>query len=65
MKDWFLSFVIYLDPHQHSWSCVKKPDWKTYQSHGSRNGRVMNVNYTEVGMLNDRYFDQTERCDFL
>ncbi|KAK4160660.1 alpha/beta-hydrolase [Cladorrhinum sp. PSN259] len=65
MKDWFLSFAIYLDPGRHSWSGVRKPDWDMYQSYGSHNARVMSVNYTEVGMVDDRYFDQTKRCDFL
>ena len=65
MKDWFLSFAIYLDPGQYSWSGVKKPDWEMYHSDGNRNARVMSVNYTEVGMVDDRYFDQTKQCEFL
>lgn len=39
-----------------------------YQSHQSDNNanlKVMSVNYTEMGMVDDRYFDQTKRCDFL
>jgi len=65
MKDWFLSFAIYLDPGRYSWSGVKKPDWEMYHSDGNRNARVMSVNYTEVGMVDDRYFDQTKQCEFL
>jgi len=62
MRDWFLSFAIYLDPNRYSWSGVQKRDWELYRS---RNSGVMSVNYTEVGMVDDRYFDRTKRCDFL
>ncbi|KAF2184752.1 alpha/beta-hydrolase [Zopfia rhizophila CBS 207.26] len=65
MKDWFLSFVIYLDPAWNSWSGIRKPFWGVYQYPGSNNARVMSVNYTEIGMVDEKYYDRTKRCDFL
>lgn len=65
MKDWFLSFAIDLDPTSHSWSGLSKPIWETYRDPESNKNQVMSVNYTEIGMVDDRFYDQTERCKFL
>lgn len=65
MKDWFLSFAIDLDPTSQSWSGLKKPGWETYQDPQRNNYLVMSVNYTEVSMVDDKFYDQTERCKFL
>ena len=64
MKDWFLSFAITLDPNTVSFSSVTKPYWPPYQINGQSNFNIMDVNYTEIGLENDLYFDATARCDF-
>ncbi|KAF2157482.1 alpha/beta-hydrolase, partial [Myriangium duriaei CBS 260.36] len=37
MKDWFLSFTIYMNPNTKSFTTTKKPYWPQYQAAGSSN----------------------------
>ena len=60
MKDWFASFTVHLDPNVESWSNVPKASWPTY----NKASNVMMVNYTEIGVVNDKDFDKSERCNF-
>ncbi|KAF2177529.1 alpha/beta-hydrolase [Zopfia rhizophila CBS 207.26] len=59
MKDWFVNFAIDLDPNNWTWSEVKKPYWPLYEK------KVMSVNYTEMGIEDDAWFDRSARCEFL
>ena len=65
MKDWLVSFAIYLDPNRNSWSGIRKPFWREYRDHGGDSTQVMSVNYTETGMVDEKYYDRTKRCNFL
>ena len=64
MKDWYLSFAIHLNPNTVAYSNAKKPYWPSYQAAGVQNLTVMDVNYTMIGRVDDRYFDATVQCDF-
>lgn len=59
LKDWWVSFAIHGDPNAESWSNATKPTWPTYAS-----GEVMSVNFTEIGAVQDAYYDATKQCDF-
>jgi hypothetical protein len=59
MKDWWLSFVIDLDPNSRAWSNVSKPAWPTYAETGVD---VMTVNFTSIGLQNDP--DAGDNCAF-
>ncbi|KAI0467815.1 Alpha/Beta hydrolase protein [Xylaria cf. heliscus] len=59
VKDFYLSFAIHLNPNAESWSNVLKPVWPDYKS-----GKVMSINYTEIGAVSDVYYDNTDRCRF-
>lgn len=61
MKDWYISFAVHNDPNTQSWSVVEKPRWPVYADGED----IMTVNYTEVGVVRDDYYDKTERCDFM
>jgi len=69
MKDWFISFVTDLDPNANSYyNLSDKPFWPVYNPRlGSDGGApefaVMDVNYTEIGVVPD--LDVSARCDFL
>ncbi|KAK0261024.1 hypothetical protein B0A54_11791 [Friedmanniomyces endolithicus] len=63
MKDWYLGFVLNLDPNSVNYSKTPKPYWPQYQSPGSANFSVMDVNYTQIGVIPD--MDANPRCDFL
>ncbi|KAF2244160.1 alpha/beta-hydrolase [Trematosphaeria pertusa] len=60
MKDWYVSFAIHGDPNAQSWSKVLKPTWPDY-----RTGEVMSVNYTQLGAVDDVWFDDDTGCKFL
>ena len=62
LTDWFVSFVVELDPNAVSYSGVGKPDWVGYGVGG--NASVMVVNYTSIGLESDSVLDDTERCKF-
>ena len=63
MKDWFLSFAINLDPNVQTFSNVTgKPYWPQYQTPGTANFTIMDVNYTMVGI--ERDYDASPQCDF-
>ncbi|KAK4891690.1 hypothetical protein LTR27_009698 [Elasticomyces elasticus] len=62
MKDWYLGFVLNLDPNTINNSNTSKPYWPQYQSPGVSNFSIMDVNYTMVGAIPD--LDANERCDF-
>ena len=62
MKDWFISFAENLDPNAHSFTKTPKPYWPQYQTPGSSNFSIMDVNYTMIGVQPD--FDVSPRCDF-
>ncbi|CAI6333002.1 unnamed protein product [Periconia digitata] len=61
VKDYYASFLLHMDPNAESWSDVEKPVWPEYRESG---GVVMSFNFTEIGGVEDRYFDATERCAF-
>lgn len=65
MKDWYISFAAHLDPNMQSWSnstySSTKPFWPTYISRGTY-GQVMDINYTQAGVLKD--LDIGPRCDW-
>ncbi|KAH7355897.1 Alpha/Beta hydrolase protein [Pyrenochaeta sp. MPI-SDFR-AT-0127] len=60
MRDWYASFTLHADPNTESWSDVLKPFWPKYVDRNE----VMSVNYTEVGTVDDIYYDDSERCRF-
>lgn len=60
LRDWWVSFVIHNDPNAQSWSGAVKPFWPSYAG----SGEVMSINFTEVGAVDDGYFDDTNRCNF-
>ncbi|KAL1610427.1 hypothetical protein SLS60_002094 [Paraconiothyrium brasiliense] len=60
LRDWYVSFVVHSDPNAQSWSDVTKPNWPEYEP----GGQVMSVNFTELGAVEDRYYDDTKRCSF-
>jgi len=62
MKDWYLGFVINLDPNSISNSGTSKPYWPQYQTPGVMNFTVMDVNYTMIGINPDP--DASAQCDF-
>ena len=71
MKDWFISFVTDLDPNARSFSPESegKPFWPLYNPRlgtaGDGDGAefaIMDVNYTQVGVIPD--FDVSDKCDF-
>ncbi|KAL9079065.1 MAG: hypothetical protein Q9157_002033 [Trypethelium eluteriae] len=62
MRDYFLSFVINLDPNTESLSNTSKPFWPMYQAPSSSRFSVMDVNVTNLGVRED--FDAAPKCDF-
>jgi hypothetical protein len=60
LRDWYVSFIVHSDPNVQSWSGVAKPIWPGYKLGGG----VMSVNFTELGAVDDRYYDDTKRCSF-
>ena len=62
LKDWFLSFTIHLDPNVESFTQASKPYWPQYQSPGTSNFTIMDVNYTMIGIEQD--YDVSPQCDF-
>ena len=62
MKDWYLGFVLNLDPNSVSNSGTPKPYWPLYQAAGVSDFSVMDVNYTMMGAIPD--MDANPRCDF-
>ena len=76
MKDYYLGFVLNLDPNSVSYSGTPKPEWPLYQ--GAAGFNILDVNYTEIGKIDIRLyiafadncvgvvpdFDANERCDF-
>lgn len=62
MKDWYLGFVLNLDPNSVSNSGTPKPYWPQYQTLDVANFTVMDVNYTQIGAIPD--MDASARCDF-
>ena len=71
MKDWFISFVTDLDPNARSFSLEDegKSFWPLYNPRLGTGGggddyefAIMDVNYTQVGVIPD--FDVSEKCDF-
>ena len=62
LQDYFLSFVVDLDPNTVSYSGAAKPFWPQYQA--SAEFPVLSINYTEVGAVSDKYYDATSKCDF-
>ncbi|OCL08234.1 alpha/beta-hydrolase [Glonium stellatum] len=61
-KDWMLSFTTHLDPNAVAYSGVEKPYWPKYQAAGTSNFSVIDVNYTQIGVVGD--FDVSAQCDF-
>ena len=62
MKDWYLGFVLNLDPNSIDNSGTPKPQWPQYQAEGQIGFTVMDVNYTMIGQTPDP--DASARCDF-
>jgi len=62
MKDWYLGFVLNLDPNSIDNSGTPKPQWPQYQAEGQMGLTVMDVNYTMIGQTSDP--DASARCDF-
>jgi hypothetical protein len=69
MKDWFLSFVTDMDPNANTYSDVNdRPFWPVYNPRlgidgsGAPEFAVMNVNYTQIGVIPD--LDVSAQCDF-
>ncbi|EMC98112.1 hypothetical protein BAUCODRAFT_32113 [Baudoinia panamericana UAMH 10762] len=62
MKDWYLGFIINLDPNTIAYSNTPKPYWPQYQTPSGSNFSVMDVNYTMMGVIPD--MDANARCDF-
>jgi hypothetical protein len=62
MKDYYLGFVLNLDPNSVNYSETDKPYWPQYQARDSTDFTVMSVNYTEIGAVPDP--DANPRCDF-
>jgi hypothetical protein len=62
MKDWYLGFVLNLDPNSVSNSGTPKPHWPEYEPAGATGFSVMDVNYTMMGAIPD--MDASSRCDF-
>ncbi|KAK5175704.1 uncharacterized protein LTR77_000843 [Saxophila tyrrhenica] len=62
LKDWYLGFVQNLDPNSVSNSGTQKPFWPQYQSEGTMDFPIMDINYTMMGVTPD--FDANARCDF-
>ena len=63
MKDWYIGFVLNLDPNSVSNSGTRKPQWPEYSPPGASDFTVMDVNYTMMGATPDP--DVKPRCDFL
>lgn len=62
LKDWYLGFVINLDPNTISNSGTPKPHWPQYSPAGASGFTSMDFNYTMIGTVPD--FDASSRCDF-
>ena len=62
MKDWYLGFVLNLNPNSVSNSGTPKPQWPQYSQPGAMDFTVMDVNYTMMGAIPD--MDSNPRCDF-
>jgi len=62
MKDYYLGFVLNLDPNSVSNSGTPKPQWPQYSPAGATDFTVMDVNYTMMGAIPD--MDANARCDF-
>lgn len=60
LRDWYVSFIVHNDPNAQSWSGAARPKWPEYDLAGE----VMSVNFTELGAVDDWYYDDTERCRF-
>lgn len=63
MKDWYIGFVLNLNPNSVSNSGTQKPHWPLYEPGTATSFSVMDVNYTMMGAVPD--FDASSRCDFL
>lgn len=61
LKDWYLGFVLNLDPNSVANSGTAKPDWPKYDA-GPYGFSIMDINYTMMGVTPD--FDANPRCDF-
>ncbi|PVI03976.1 alpha/beta-hydrolase [Periconia macrospinosa] len=61
IKDYYVSFMLYLNPNAKSWSNLTKPVWREY---AESKGEVMSFNYTAIGNVEDQWYDDTERCRF-
>ena len=60
MKDWFISFIIDMDPNANTYfNITDKPHWPVYNSRLGTNGTaapefaVMDVSYTQIGVISD------------
>lgn len=62
MKDWYLGFVLNLDPNSVNNSGTSKPFWPQYQAESRSGFTIMDVNYTMMGAESD--LDASARCDF-
>lgn len=62
MKDYYLGFVLNLNPNSIDNSNTPKPYWPQYQSTNSTGFSVIDVNYTMMGVIEDP--DASARCDF-
>lgn len=61
LRDWYISFIVHNDPNEQIWSGGgARPTWPDYRP----SGEVMSVNFTELGAVDDRYYDDTQRCNF-
>jgi len=60
MRDYYLSFVVCLNPSEVSFSETPKPYWSAYDS--GAGFLAMSVNYTEMGVVTD--FDASAQCDW-
>ncbi|KAK3698222.1 hypothetical protein LTR37_017047 [Vermiconidia calcicola] len=58
LKDWYLGFVINLNPNSISNSGTPKPQWPQYQEGFT----AMSINYTMMGAVRD--VDASSKCDF-
>lgn len=62
VRDYYLSFAAYQDPSAHSFSSLQPPQWPLYHSAGSDDFRILDINYTTIGVIEDP--DVSSRCKF-
>lgn len=66
LKDWYLGFVLNLDPNSICNSGTPKPYWPQYQAPTNASSdidfSIMSINYTMMGVSPD--VDANSRCDF-